>query len=55
MLRVAAGQVNAHVGDLDGNVERVLDVVRRGRAGRRRPRWRSPSSWLPGIHPRISC
>jgi NAD+ synthase (glutamine-hydrolysing) len=31
-LRIALGQINTHVGDLDGNVDRVLDALREAEA-----------------------
>ena len=37
-LRIALAQLNAVVGDLDGNRDKILDVARARRGGRRRPR-----------------
>ena len=36
-LRIASCQINTRVGDLDHNVERILDALRAGRGGRVRP------------------
>ena len=44
-MRLALAQINAVVGDLDGNVERVIDGRRGGARRRRRPRR------LPGARP----
>ena len=51
-LRVALAQLNTVVGDLDGNVERILTALAVGRSGRGPTCASSPSWPSPGTRPR---
>ena len=55
-MRLALAQINAVVGDLDGNRERILAALAERARRERRPRRSSPSSPSPATRPRTcSC